>query len=147
MTRFEILSFYALNIKLMFLPEMDYWPNKNYHLPLYNWKVWFQQLLSDPVKATSGSLMPFNDHGFVGMVYSELGSLPVVFSFICEYKQGPCRAKIGIPLVVSLHFILLSTPLPTPSTPNTTTCDTITCTKSYPKQVIFWAPETYTPTR
>ena len=74
---FTLQDFHTLKIKLTFLPEMDCWPNTLSYSTLYflqDWQVWFLwQLSSDPVKATSGRLVPLNGHGFVIMVCSELG--------------------------------------------------------------------------
>ncbi len=56
---------------------MDCWPNTLSYSTLcflQDWQVWFLwQLSSDPVKATSGRLVPLNGHGFVIMMCSELG--------------------------------------------------------------------------
>ena len=120
---------------------MDCWPNTLSYSTLYflqDWQVWFLwQLSSDPVKATSGRLVPLNGHGFVIMVCSELGlHRELANSILSQFgvTLGPWRAMESPNLASGFQssscFILYPyikpTHLPPPSHPITTTCGIIT---------------------
>ena len=123
---------------------MDCWPNTLLYSTLYflqDWQVWFLwQLSSDPVKATSGRLVPLNGHGFVIMVCSELGlHRELANSVLSQFGViwGPWRAMESPNLACGFQssscFILYPyikpTQHPPPSHPITTTCDIITCSR------------------
>ena len=107
---------------------MDCWPNTLSYSTLYflqDWQVWFLwQLSSDPVKATSGRLVPLNGHGFVIMVCSELGlHRELANSVLSQFGViwGPWRAMESPNLASGFQssscFILYPYIKPTPHPP------------------------------